>query len=229
MKKQKRGAARVDQGSKLSVIQPDVAGIDIGSREMFVCGPADEQGRRELRVFATTTGQIQECVRWLKRQRVRSVAMESTGVYWIPVLEIMESSGLEVLLVDTRPLSRVPGRDKSDAEDGQWLQTLHSHGLLRGAYRPSEQISELRTIVRQKAVLVRQQADWTRRMHKCLDQMNVRVHHAVKDTQGATGMAMLRAIVAGERDARNLAKLRDRGCQKSEAEMVELLSGNWPI
>ena len=133
MKKSKRGAARVDQGSKLSVIQPDVAGIDIGSREMFVCGPADEQGRRELRVFATTTGQIQECVRWLKRQRVRSVAMESTGVYWIPVLEIMESSGLEVLLVDTRPLSRVPGRDKSGAEDGQWLQTLHSHGLLRGA------------------------------------------------------------------------------------------------
>jgi hypothetical protein len=99
--------------------------------------------------------------------------------------------------------------------------------LLRGAYRPSEQISELRTIVRQKAVLVRQQADWIRRMHKCLDQMNVRVHHAVKDTQGATGMAMLRAIVAGERDPRNLVKLRDPGCQKSEAEMVELLTGNW--
>jgi transposase len=129
-------------------------------------------------------------------------------------------------LVDTRPLSRVPGR-KTDAEDCQWLQTLHSHGLLRGAYRPSEQISELRTIVRQKAVLVRQQADWMRRVHKCLDQMNVRVHHAVKDTQGATGMAMLRAIEGGERDPRNLAKLRDRGCQKSEAEMVELLTGNW--
>jgi hypothetical protein len=106
--------------------------------------------------------------------------------YWIPVLEIMESGGLEVLLVDTRPLSRVPGR-KTDAEDCQWLQTLHSHGLLRGAYRPSEQIGELRTIVRQKAVLVREQADWMRRMHKCLDQMNVRVHHAVKDTQGAPG------------------------------------------
>ena len=227
MKKQKRrAAAKVDQGSKLSVIQSDVAGIDIGSREMFVCGPADRQGRRDMRVFATTTEQIQECVRWLKQQEVRSVAMESTGVYWIPVLEIMESSGLEVLLVDTRPLSRVPGR-KTDAEDCQWLQTLHSHGLLRGAYRPSEQISELRTIVRQKAVLVRQQADWIRRMHQCLDQMNVRVHHAVKDTQGATGMAMLRAIVAGERDPRSLVKLRDPGCQKSAAEMVELLTGNW--
>ncbi len=227
MKKQKRrAAAKVDQGSRLSVIQSDVAGIDIGSREMFVCGPADQQGRREMRVFATTTEQIQECVRWLKQQEVRSVAMESTGVYWIPVLEIMESRGLEVLLVDTRPLSRVPGR-KTDVADCQWLQTLHSHGLLRGAYRPSEQISELRTIVRQKAVLVRQQADWIRRMHKCLDQMNVRVHHAVKDTKGVTGMAMLRAIVAGERDPRNLAKLRDPGCQNSEAEMVELLTGNW--
>jgi len=226
MKKQKgRAAAKVDKGSKLPVIQSDVAGIDIGSREMFVCGPADQEGRREMRVFATTTEQIQECVCWLKQGLVRSVAMESTGVYWIPVLEIMEGSGLEVLLVDTRPLSRVPGR-KTDVEDCQWLQTLHSHGLLRGAYRPSEQISELRTIVRQKGVLVRQQADWIRRMHKCLDQMNVRVHHAVKDIKGATGMAM-RAIVAGERDPRNLVKLRDPGCQKCEAEMVELLSGNW--
>jgi transposase len=225
-KQQRRAAAKMDQGSKLSVIQADVAGIDIGSREMFVCGPAHQQGHREMRVFATTTEQIQECVRWLKQQQVRSVAMESTGVYWIPVLEIMESSGLEVLLVDTRPLSRVPGR-KTDAEDCQWLQTLHSHGLLRGAYRPSEQISELRTIVRQKAVLVRQQADWIRRMHKCLDQMNVRVHHAVKDIKGTTGMAMLRAIVGGERDPAKLAKLRDPGCRKSEAEMIEFLTGNW--
>jgi transposase len=227
MKKQKgRPSVKVDKGSGLALMQSDVAGIDIGSREMFVCAPTDRGEEREMVVFATTTQQIQECICWLKQRKVRSVAMESTGVYWIPVLEIMESSGLEVLLVDTRPLSRVPGR-KSDAEDCQWLQTLHSHGLLRGAFRPSEQISELRTIVRQKAVLVREQADWIRRMHKCLDQMNVRIHHAVTDTKGATGMAMLRAIVNGERDPGNLAKLRDRGCQKSEAEMVELLTGNW--
>ena len=227
MKKQKgRAATKVDKGSQLEKIQSDVAGIDIGSREMFVCAPTGHGEEREMVVFATTTQQIQECVRWLKQSKVRSVAMESTGVYWIPVLEIMESSGLEVLLVDTRPLSRVPGR-KSDAEDCQWLQTLHSHGLLRGAFRPSEQVTELRTIVRQKAVLVREQADWIRRMHKCLDQMNVRIHHAVTDIKGATGMGMLRAIVNGERDPGNLAKLRDRGCQKSEAEMVELLTGNW--
>lgn len=207
-------------------MQPNVAGIDIGSREMYVCGPPQEDGRREIRAFATTTQQIQACVGWLKQQRVQSVAMESTGVYWIPVLEILESSGLETLLVDTRPLSRVPGR-KTDVEDCQWIQTLHSHGLLQSSYRPGEEISQLRTIVRQKAVLVREQADWVRRMQKCLDQMNVRVHHAVSDMQGATGKAIVRAIVAGERDAHKLAKLRDPGCRHSEKEIAEFLSGHW--
>lgn len=227
-KEERRTRGKVVGGSKLSVINPLVAGIDIGSREMFVCGPADGEGRREIRVYATTTQQILECARWLKECKVQSVALESTGVYWIPVVEILESQGMETLLVDPGPLSRVPGRsEKTDNSDCQWIQTLHSHGLLRGSFRPSEQVGELRTIVRQKAALVREQADWTRRMHKCLDQMNVRVHHAVTQTQGVTGMAILRAIVNGERDPRKLAALRDQGCQKSEAEMVELLTGHW--
>jgi transposase len=205
-----------------------VAGIDIGSREMFVCGPEDGEGRREIRVFATTTQQILECVRWLKEQKVESAALESTGVYWIPVVELLEAEGLKTLLVDPGPLARVPGRsEKTDASDCQWIQTLHSHGLLTGSFRPNEQVGELRTIVRQKTTLMREQGDWIRRMQKCLDQMNVRVHHAVTQTQGATGMAILRAIVAGERDARKLARLRDPGCHKSEAEMVELLTGHW--
>jgi transposase len=227
MKKLKRSASpKQDQGSQLPAIQPNVAGIDIGSREMYVCGPAQSDGTREMCTFATTTREIQACVAWLKQQKVQSVAMESTGVYWIPVLEILESSGLETLLVDTRPLSRVAGR-KTDAEDCQWIQTLHSHGLLQSSYRPSEEISELRTIVRQKAVLVREQADWVRRMHKCLDQMNVRVHHAVSDTQGVTGMAIIRAIGGGERDPSKLAKLRDPGCRHSEKEIAEFLTGHW--
>jgi transposase len=227
MKKPKRSATpKQDHGDKLPAIQPNVAGIDIGSREMYVCGPPQEDGRREIRAFATTTQQIQACVGWLKQQGVQSVALESTGVYWIPVLEILENSGLETLLVDTRPLSRVPGR-KTDVEDCQWIQTLHSHGLLQSSYRPSEEISQLRTIVRQKAVLVREQADWVRRMQKCLDQMNVRVHHAVSDTQGATGMAILRSIVGGERDPHKLAQLRDPGCRHSEAEIAEFLRGHW--
>lgn len=225
--RQAKKKKKIVPASKLGVIQANVAGIDIGSREMFVCGPANEAGERELQVYATTTERILECVQWLEQQRVTSVAMESTGVYWIPVLEIMELQGLEVVLADTRPVSRVPGRKKTDASDCEWLQTLHSHGLIQGAFRPAQAVSELRTIVRNKLVLVRDQADLLRRMQKCLDQMNVRVHHAVTDLNGASGMAMLRAIVGGERDPHKLVELRAAGCKKSKAEMLELLTGNW--
>lgn len=210
----------------LRVTRAKVAGIDIGSRQMYVCGPGHGEGVREVRTFDTTTGEIAACAQWLKQQNVESVALESTGVYWIPVLEILEDQGLETLLVDTRPLSRVPGR-KTDVLDCQWIQTLHSHGLLQGSYRPEEKIGQLRNLVRQKAALVAEQADWTRRMHKCLDQMNVRVHHAVSDTQGSTGMAIIRAIVKGERDPQKLAALRDRGCHKSEQQIASLLTGHW--
>ena len=210
----------------LAPLPRKVAGTDIGSRQMHMCAPVADDGRTEVRVFATTTDEIVACAKWLRQLQVQSVAMESTGVYWIPVLEILESYGLETLLVDTRPLSRVPGR-KTDITDAEWIQTLHSHGLLQGCYRPAEEISQLRSLVRQKAVLVSEQADWMRRMQKCLDQMNVRVHHAVSDAQGVTGMRILRAIVAGERDPRKLAELRDEGCHKSPEQMAALLKGHW--
>jgi transposase len=235
MKKQKREATPKQKRevatkqaprAPLAALRHKVAGIDIGSRQMFVCGPAGEDGTHEIRTYATTTEQIQACGRWLREQQVESVAMESTGVYWIPVLEILESQGMETVLVDTRPLSRVPGR-KTDVADCQWIQTLHSHGLLQGGYRPGEEVSQLRTIVRQKEAFVKEQADWVRRMHKCLDQMNVRVHHAVSDTQGVTGMAILRAIIGGERDPQKLATLRDPGCKHSQEEIAEFLTGNW--
>ena len=203
-----------------------VAGIDIGSRQMHVCAPVSSDGQTEVRVFATTTDEIVACAQWLEQLQVKSVAMESTGVYWIPVLEILANWGFETLLVDTRPLSRVPGR-KTDVTDAEWIQTLHSLGLLQGCFRPSEEISQLRSLVRQKAVLVSEQADWVRRMQKCLDQMNVRVHHAVSDAQGVTGMRIMRAIVAGERDPRKLVALRDAGCQKSEEQIAALLTGHW--
>jgi transposase len=193
---------------------------------MHVCAPVAEDGGTEVRVFATTTDDIVACAKWLQELKVESVAMESTGVYWIPVLEILESFQFETLLVDTRPLSRVPGR-KTDVTDAEWIQTLHSHGLLQGCFRPTPEISQLRSLIRQKAVLVAEQADWMRRMQKCLDQMNVRVHHAVSDAQGVTGMRILRAIVAGERDPRKLAELRDDGCHKSQEQIAALLSGHW--
>jgi len=183
---------------------------------------------REVADFGATTPELLRMVRWLKARKVESVAMESTGVYWIAPQEVLEAGGLEVLLVDTRQLARVPGRNKkTDPTDCEWIQRLHSCGLLRGAFRPPEQVSMLRTLVRDKANLVGEAGDWVRRMQKSLDQMNVRVHRAVSDLDGVTGLAMVRAIVAGERDARKLAQLRDRRCHQSEAEIAEQLSGHW--
>ena len=127
----------------------------------------------------------------------------------------------------TRHMAQVPGRRKTDRIDCKWIQRLHSCGLLRGSFRPAEQICMLRTLVRDKSNLVAEQADWIRRMQKSLDQMNVRVHRAVSDIQGATGMAIIRAIVGGERDPAKLAELRDPGCHKSAAEIAEQLSGHW--
>jgi transposase len=165
---------------------------------------------------------------WLKVRQVESVAMESTGVYWIAPHEVLEAQGLQVLLVDTRQLAQVPGRDKkSDPTDCEWIQRLHSCGLLRGSFRPEEAVCMLRTLVRDKANLVAESGDWLRRMQKSLDQMNVRVHRAVSDLEGATGMAILRAMAGGERDARKLAKFRDARCSQTEQEIAEQLSGHW--
>jgi transposase len=164
---------------------------------------------------------------WLKERKIESVAMESTGVYWIAPFEVLERYGFEVLLVNARDLARVPGRNKSDNADCQWIQRLHSCGLLKGCFRPQEQICLLRTLVRDRGNLVAAAGDWLRRMQKSLDQMNVRVHRAVKHIDGTTGMAIIRAIVKGERDLRKLAQFRDGHCKKSEEEIAEQLSGHW--
>ena len=157
---------------------------------------------------------------WLKARQVESVAMESTGDYWIAPHEVLEAQGFELLLVDTRQLARVPGRDKkTDPTDCEWIQRLHSCGLLRGSFRPEEAVCMLRTLVRDKANLVAEKGDWLRRMQKSLDQMNVRVHRAVSDIDGATGMAILRAIAEGERDAGKLAKFRDARCSKPKRKL----------
>jgi transposase len=165
---------------------------------------------------------------WLKERGVESIAMESTSVYWIAPHEILEAAGFEILLVDTRQLARVPGRDKkTDAKDCEWIQRLHSCGLLRGSFRPPDMICMLRTLVRDKATLVAESADWLHRMQKSLDQMNVRVHRAVSDIDGVTGMKIVRAIAQGERDPIKLAKLRDWRCHKSEEEIAKELTGHW--
>jgi transposase len=209
------------------VVRPDVAGIDLGSESHWVCAPTVDGAALEVEEFGATTPELERMAAWLQERKVVSVAMESTGVYWVPPHEVLERQGIEVVLVNTRELARVPGRKKTDRIDCKWIQRLHSCGLLQGSFRPPEQICMLRTLVRDRGTLVAERADWVRRMQKSLDQMNVRVHRAVSDMEGKTGMAITRAIVAGERDAQELAKLRDPRCQKSVAEIAEQLSGHW--
>lgn len=210
----------------LPVIRPNVAGIDVGSREHWVCGPTKDDDKANVRVFNTTTAQLGELVDWLVEQGVESAVMESTSVYWIPLYELLESRGIEAVLVNARQLHNVPGR-KTDFLDCQWLQTLHSCGLLRGSFRPGDAIVRLRALQRQLANLVHERTRCVQWMQKALDQMNVQVHRAVADLTGDTGMAIVRAIVAGERDPSHLAACRDRRCHKSEKQIAEYLTGTW--
>jgi transposase len=210
----------------LKTIQPNAAGIDLGSREHWVAGPPQDDATPNVQRFATTTPELLRLADWLKEQGVETVAMESTGVYWIPLFEILDSRGFEVVLANARQISNVPGR-KTDMIDCQWVQLLHACGLLRGSFRPSDDICRLRALIRERNTMVAQRADWVRRMQKCLDQMNVCVHQAVSDITGVTGMAIIRAIVDGERDPHTLARLRDPRCRKSEKQITEHLTGNW--
>jgi transposase len=220
------GCRRQLQG--LPLIRQDVAGIDLGSERHWVCAPHADRDRREVADFGGTTAELIRMAEWLQARHVQSVALESTGVYWIAPHEILEAHGLQVLLVDTRQLARVPGRDnKNDPTDCEWIQRLHSCGLLRGSFRPPESICMLRTLVRDKATLVAESGDWIRRMQKSLDQMNVRVHRAVSDINGATGMAIVRAIADGERDVKKLAQHRNPHCRQSEEQIAEQLRGHW--
>jgi transposase len=219
-----------DKSSKkataLPAIRSDAAGIDIGSKEHWVCGPVQADGTARVQRFGTTTPQLEALVDWLTAQGVKSVAMESTSVYWIPLYELLESRGIEAVLVNARQLHNVPGR-KTDVHDCQWLQTLHSHGLLRGSFRPADAIVRLRALQRQQANLVEERTRCVQWMQKALDQMNVQVHRAVSELTGETGMAIVRAIAGGERDPARLAAHRDPRCRKSTEQIAECLKGTW--
>ena len=210
----------------LKTIQPNSAGIDLGAKEHWVAGPARDNDKPNVKCFGTTTPELYRLADWLQEQAIETVAMESTGVYWIPLFEILDGRGFQVLLANARQISNVPGR-KSDMLDCQWIQLLHACGLLRGSFRPSDDICRLRALIRERSTMVDERSDLIRRMQKYLDQMNIRVHRAVSDITGVTGMAIIRAIVAGERNANALAKLRDPRCRKSEQQIAEELTGNW--
>jgi len=209
----------------LQHINQYAAGIDIGARSHFVAVPegADEDPIRE---FSTFTGDLERLAEWLRACGVTTVAMESTGIYWIPVFEILESRGFEVKLVNARHVKNVPGR-KSDVLDCQWLQQLHTYGLLRGAFRPVEQVCTLRAYVRQRAMLVRSAASYIQRMQKALAQMNLQLHNVVADITGVTGMRILKAILGGERNPNVLAAMRDQQCKNSEETIARSLKGSY--
>ena len=221
-KKKSSGSGRI----RLMPSRRFVAGIDIGSTEHWVCGPEQDDGEREVRQFGTTTPELHRMVAWLQELQVESVAMESTYVYWIPVYEVLEAAGIEPVLVNARTLKNVPGR-KTDMADCQWLQLLHACGLLRGSFRPSGQLGRLRALTRERSSYSESQKRWIHHMQKALDQMNVLVHRAVTDITGTTGMAIIRAIVEGERDPHRLATLRHPRCRQPEEKIAEFLTGTW--
>ena len=206
-------------------INRNSAGIDVGSASHFVAVPADRDDQ-PVREFAAFTGDLYRMADWLQACGIETVAMESTGVYWIPVFQVLEERGFEVKLVDARQLKRVPGR-KTDVADCQWLQQLHSFGLLGGAFRPDDQVCVLRSYMRQRAMLVRYAGQHVQHMQKALVQMNVQLQHVIEDVTGATGMRIIRAILDGERDPHCLAALRDNRCKNSVSTIGKALQGDW--
>ena len=227
MKHNRRWSARSSRPSPsvLDRIQVDVAGIDCGAAEHYVSVPPDRDPT-PIQSFRTFTADLERLADWLVACRVTSVAMEATGVYWIPVYDILEARGLEVLLVNARHVKHVPGR-KSDVEDCEWLRELHSVGLLRGSFRPAGPIRALRALVRHRDVLVQTAGTYVQRMQKALTQMNLLLPRVVSDIVGTTGLTILRALVAGERDPHVLAQHRDPHCKASVDEIAAALTGHY--
>lgn len=209
----------------LQVMYPRAAGIDIGSASHFVAVPP-ECSDQAVREFACFTDDLQAMADWLEACGIEVVAMESTGVYWIAPYEALESRGFEVLLVNARHVRNVSGR-KSDVLDCQWLQQLMSYGLLRGAFRPARDVCALRAVSRQRDSLLREQARQVQRMQKALTQMNIQLSHVITDIVGKTGLDIIRAIVAGERDPIKLAERRNYRVHASVEKIARSLTGTW--
>jgi transposase len=211
--------------SSLPHLNTNAAGIDVGATAHFVAVPADRDAE-PVREFGPFTNDLYRLAEWLRACGIETVALESTGVYWIPLFQVLEERGFEVKLVDARQLKRVPGR-KSDVLDCQWLQQLHTFGLLAGAFRPDDQTCVLRSYMRQRAMLATYAGQHVQHMQKALVQMNLQLQVVLDDITGATGLRIIRAVLAGERDPDRLAALRHGRCKHSAATIAEALRGDW--
>src|SRR5580704_1625155 len=226
-RKQRREMMRQMQSEDLNleVVHPHAAGIDIGNASHYVAVPPSRD-KQPVRSFGCTTGELKAMADWLKQCGIRTVAMQSTGVYWIAVYDILEQAGLEVYLVNARYTKSLPGR-KSDVQESQWLMKLHTYGLLPNSFRPPQEIRWLRSYWRQRQNHVCSAATCIHRMDKVLTEMNVRLSSAVTDLSGATGLAIIQAIVDGERDPHELAGYRDPRVKATQEEIARQLHGNW--
>ena len=224
-KKRSKRQKKAKDLDALEQINLNAAGIDIGAEEVYVAVP---QGRDEesVRSFPTFTADLHRLADWLEACGIETVAMESTGVYWIPLFEILESRGFEVYLVNARHIKNVSGR-KSDVLDCQWIQQLHTYGLLQPSFRPPEQICALRSVVRHRDMLIKYRSAHIQHMQKALTVMNLRLTNVLSDITGVTGMKIIRSIIAGERNPEVLASFRHSNCAKSQAEIAKSLEGNY--
>lgn len=219
------GKRRRRRPGALECINPKAAGIDCGSATHFVA-VSPKADSVPIRSFSTYTSDLHRLADWLQSCGITTVAMEATGVYWVPIYEILEDRGLEVLLVNAHHVKNVPGR-KSDVSDCEWLRQLHSVGLLRGSFRPAAEITALRSYLRHRETLVQSCGTAVLQMQKALVQMNLQLHVAISDITGVTGLRILRDIVTGETDPTRLAKHRDRRCKASETEIISALTGHF--
>ena len=218
---------RRKSAGQLSTVYPLAAGIDVGATAHVVAVPPDRDAR-PVRTFRTFSGDLHRLGQWLKEVGITTIAMESTGVYWVPVFEILEVHGFVVLLVNARDVKNVPGR-KTDVNDAQWLQQLHQHGLLRGSFRPRDGVVRLRAYLRHRERLVEYAAAHIQHMQKALMQMNVQLQHVVTDITGVTGMRIIRAIVSGTHAPEKLAEYRDVRCAASPRTIAAALTGNYRL
>lgn len=221
----KRKQAAKSNSAVLPLMRPNAAGIDIGATEIFAAVPAD-RAAENVRSFPTFTQDLYALADWLRGCAIETVAMESTGVYWIPLFQILEERGFEVCLVNARHVKNVPGR-RTDVCDCQWLQFLHSVGLLKASYRPEQEVCAVRSLLRHRESLVQMAATHVNHMQKALDQMNLQLHHVISDIVGQTGLAIIDAILAGERDPYALAKLRNERIKASEEVIAKSLVGDY--
>jgi transposase len=217
--------AQRSQLKRMEIANPNAAGIDVGSASHFVSVPSDRDDE-PVREFKSFTEDLEHLADWLVSCGIDTVAMESTGVYWITLFELLESRGLNVFLVNARHVKNVSGR-KSDVLDCQWLQQLMSYGLLSGAFRPKDEICALRSVMRQRAMLLSYQSRHVQHMQKALTLMNVQLANVISDVVGETGQKILRAIIAGERDPLKLADLKNGRIEASKEEIAKSLQGNW--